>query len=219
MKKYLNIADGGNIEIGTIFCIGKNYAAHAAEMNSVVPTDPIIFIKPANAYIPDGGEICIPDISKSVHYETELVVVIGKDWDGEDDSNPIDCVEGYAIGIDLTLRDIQQKAKDKGHPWAVAKGFKTSAPISTVVPKSKIENGVKFFDLSLEINGETRQAGNTGAMERDVQTLIKYIAKVFGLNRGDLIFTGTPEGVGEIHSGDKLHAELKGYVSLDVKVK
>jgi 2-keto-4-pentenoate hydratase/2-oxohepta-3-ene-1,7-dioic acid hydratase in catechol pathway len=202
---------------GGFYGIGKNYAKHAREMGGVVPDEPIIFIKPPASYIQNGGTVILPGFSENVHHEVELVVVIGKDCANVSKENALDYVAGYAVGIDVTLRDIQNKAKTAGHPWAVSKGFVTSAPVSEIIPIEQTKD--KFFDIELKVNGEIRQAGTTRVMERSVETLIVYLSKVFTLRTGDAIFTGTPEGVGKILKGDQLHAELKGYVELDVSVE
>jgi 2-keto-4-pentenoate hydratase/2-oxohepta-3-ene-1,7-dioic acid hydratase in catechol pathway len=218
MYEKIKFTDGYQLEVGTMYCIGKNYAKHAAEMGGAVPKEPVVFLKPPAAYIPDGAEIIIPDFSNNVHHEVELVVAIGKDATDVSKENALDYVAGYAVGIDVTLRDVQQDAKDKGKPWTTAKAFRTSAPISKFIPASEVGDD-NLFDLELKVNGEIRQQGNTKEMERSVETLIEYLSKVFTLRKGDLIFTGTPEGVGQINSNDKLEASLVGYVSLNIKVK
>ncbi|MBI5325221.1 MAG: fumarylacetoacetate hydrolase family protein [Ignavibacteriae bacterium] len=211
--------DGRKMNVGTMFCVGQNYSKHAKEMGSEVPKDPIIFLKPANAYIPDGGKIILPSISNLPHHEVELVVIIGKDCDNIDINEAKNYIAGYAVGLDITLRDIQNKAKKDGHPWAVAKGFRTSAPISKIIPSSQFGIDIPDFELELKVNGEIKQRVNTNEMERSVEVLISYLSGIFGLREGDCIFTGTPEGVGVINHGDKLHAQLKGYVTLEVKVE
>ncbi len=211
--------DGTRIEVGTMYGVGKNYAKHAKEMGGGVPTDPIIFIKPPAAYVPDGGIVKIPEISKMTHHEVELVVIIGKDCEKIKKEQAHEFIAGYAVGVDVTLRDIQNKAKSEGNPWAIAKGFATSAPISKVIPASQFGNMIPYFKIELLVNGEARQGAPTSEMERSVAELVSFLSVVFGLRRGDCIFTGTPEGVGEIKPGDKLHAELKGYVTLDIKVE
>jgi 2-keto-4-pentenoate hydratase/2-oxohepta-3-ene-1,7-dioic acid hydratase in catechol pathway len=213
----LIFTDGTALQIGTIYCIGKNYAKHAAEMGSGIPKDPIVFLKPAAAYVADGGSINYPEITNELHHEVELVIAIGKDCGNTTLENAWDCVAGTAVGLDITMRDQQRKAKEKGLPWTTAKAFKTSAPISKIVPVNEL-NGQKHFDLQLKVNGELRQSANTIEMERPVEQLIKYLDDIFSLKKGDLIFTGTPEGIGEIHKGDKLEAELKGFAALSADV-
>ncbi len=217
MGNLLKFTDGTEMPIGVMYCIGQNYALHAKEMGSTVPSEPIVFIKPPSSYVEDAELIKLPDFSNSIHHEVELVVVIGKGTDSEINTNYEDYIAGFAVGIDLTLRDIQKKAKEKGHPWAVAKGFYKSAPISNVVPIANTDK--RTFGLELYVNNELRQKGNTKDMERDIETLIKYISKVFSLRRGDVIFTGTPEGVAEIKSGDTVVAKLDDLATINVKAE
>lgn len=219
MKFELKYTNGKNIEIGSIFCIGSNYSKHIKEMGGSKSEEPVIFLKPRAAYLPNGGTIKIPDFSKLCHHELELVVVIGEYCANVDKSDAINYIAGYAVGIDVTLRDIQSQAKQKGQPWAVAKGFFTSAPISDVVPAEKFDGKIPDFDMRLFVNGELRQISNTAEMERTVPELIEYLSKVFTLNSGDCIFTGTPEGVGQIVKGDVVRAELVGFTEIEVAVE
>ncbi len=214
----LEFTNGETINIGTMFCIGQNYAKHIKEMGGIVTSDPTVFIKPPQALITDNEKIVLPDFSENVHHEVELVVVIGKDCDSVEPDEAIDYVAGFAVGIDVTLRDIQNNCKTNGKPWAVAKGFRTSAPISKIVPLNQIPSDMKYFDLELKVNGEIKQKGTTQEMERTVEELISYLSKVFSLRTGDIIFTGTPEGVGKINSGDTLTIDLSGLVSMTVLV-
>ncbi|MFH1050279.1 MAG: fumarylacetoacetate hydrolase family protein [bacterium] len=209
--------NGKELEVRTMYCIGQNYAKHAAEMGGQVTSDPIIFIKPSVAYIENNGKIILPDISDNVHHEVELIVVIGKNCNNINEKEAVNFIAGYGVGIDATLRDLQKKAKENGHPWSVAKGFYTSAPISELVPAEEFGDKIPYFELSLKVNGELKQKSSTEYMERSVGKLIEYLSKIFTLEAGDCIFTGTPEGVGQIVKGDKLFAELKGYVSLSVE--
>ena len=216
--KYI-VKDGSEISVGTMYCIGQNYAKHAAEMGSAVSENPMVFIKPPSAYIPDGNTVKLPEFSNNIHHEVELVVLIGEDCQNIEINDAYKYIAGYAVGIDVTLRDLQQAAKNAGKPWSVAKGFHTSAPISEFIPQSRFGNEIPFFGLKLWVNDELKQSGNTQDMERSVAELIKYIAGVFTLCRGDIIFTGTPEGVGQIKKGDLIKAELEGYVSINVGVE
>jgi 2-keto-4-pentenoate hydratase/2-oxohepta-3-ene-1,7-dioic acid hydratase in catechol pathway len=159
MEKFYTFTDGTKIEVGTMYCIGKNYEKHAKEMGGDVPKDPVVFIKPPAAYISDGSDVILPDFSENVHHEVELVVVIGKDCSNVSRKEARNVIAGYGIGIDVTLRDIQQKAKEKGHPWAVAKGFVTSAPISKIIPADEFGSEIPFFDVKLEINRRYSSAG------------------------------------------------------------
>ena len=210
--------NGATLEVGTMYCIGRNYAAHAREMNAPVPDDPIVFLKPPAAYITDGSEIVIPSFSNNIHHEVELVVVIGEDCINPSIENAGKYIAGYGVGIDVTLRDVQSGAKQRGEPWAVAKGFVTSAPISTIVPASEISDNSNL-NISLSVNGVQRQQGNTSLMERSVEELISYLSKVFTLRKGDCIFTGTPEGVAQINSGDSIIATFDSFLSLHITVQ
>lgn len=216
MRTY-KFKNGKELEVKTMFCVGQNYAKHAAEMGGQVTSDPIIFMKPPQAYIENAGKVILPEISKNVHHEVELVVVIGKSCKDISEIDAINYIAGYGVGIDVTMRDIQKQSKEKGLPWTVAKGFYTSAPISEIIPADEFGNEIPFFELTLKVNKEIKQHSSTEFMERSVGKLIEYLSHVFTLEAGDCIFTGTPEGVGQIFNGDKLYAELNKYVSLNVE--
>jgi len=207
------------IPVHSIFCIGRNYAAHAKELNNPVPASPIIFLKPATTIIHSGDWVILPPQSQSVHHEVEVVLLIGKTGKNISESAALDYVKGYGVGVDITARDIQQKAKEKGHPWSVAKGFDTFAPVSDFIAAERITDPGNL-DLQLSVNGEVRQIGNTRDMLFPIPTLIKHLSAIFTLSPGDLIFTGTPQGVGPFKKGDKLHATLgQGLAELRVNVK
>jgi len=218
MKKELVFTDGRLLQPGTFYGIGNNYALHAKEMGNALAAEPVVFIKPSSAYIQSGEEIIIPPISNLVHHEVELVVVIGNEAINIDRVDANKYIAGYAVGIDVTLRDLQTKNKKEGKPWAVSKGFHTSAPISEILPIESLSGDEHIFTIELFVNGQLRQRGSTADMERPVGLLVEYLSKIFTLNPGDCIFTGTPEGVGQILPGDKLSANLSGLVSLDVSV-
>ena len=219
MIRELKFTDGQTMQPGTVFCVASNYAKHASEMGSQIPSAPSIFIKPPQAIIGNGEDIVIPEISENVHHEVELVVAIGKECKNVSRDVAVEYIAGYAVGIDVTMRDVQSAAKKNGKPWAIAKGFATSAPLSEFIPASRFKGEVPEFELLLSVNGERKQHGFTSEMERDVNTLIEFCSRIFTLVPGDLIFTGTPEGVGKIVSGDSINAELSGFVSLSVNVK
>ncbi len=218
MDSEFKFTDGTTLPVGTMYGIGQNYAKHAKEMGGRVPKEPVVFIKPPAAYVADGGAVRLPDFSGNVHHEVELVVVIGKDCANIDKASASEYIAGFAVGIDVTLRDLQAKAKADGKPWAVAKGFATSAPISKVVPINEIADYSDLM-LSLSVNGDIRQSASAGEMTRSVDMLIAYLSNVFTLRAGDCVFTGTPEGVGQIRKGDKIRAELTGYAELNVTVE
>ncbi len=207
MHTHYTLLDGTTMPIGTMYCIGKNYAAHAREMGGEVPTSPMVFLKPPAAYLPNGSTLSLPAFSQNVHHEVELVVLIGKDCADIQLNDVPTVIAGYAVGLDITLRDIQAQAKQKGEPWAIAKGFRGSAPISSFV--SADGKTIPDFELFLTVNGAMRQQGLTTHMERSVAELVAYLSSVFTLRAGDVVFTGTPEGVSAIQFGDTLHAELR----------
>lgn len=205
------------IPVGKIICIGRNYIEHAKEMQADIPVTPVIFLKPPSAIVYNGDNIIIPKISNEMHHEVELVVVIGKGGKNIPASEAATHILGYAIGLDMTLRDVQAEAKKKGLPWTVAKGFDTSAPISEVLLKEEIPDPHKL-NIICRVNGSVRQQSNTDKMIFRVEKLIDYISSIITLERGDLIYTGTPEGVSQVNNGDIIEAELAGYIKLANKV-
>lgn len=208
-----------SLSINTIFCIGRNYAEHALEMKADLPEQPLVFLKPASSIIYNGQEILLPSQSKEIHHEVELVVALSRGGKNIDPSEAERCIAGYGVGIDITARDIQQKAKEKGHPWSVAKGFDTFAPISNFVPAETLEDP-QDLELELRVNGNLRQKGNTRDMIFSVNELIAYLSGIFTLSAGDLIFTGTPSGVSPLTVNDIVKADLNnGLCSLELPVK
>ena len=201
-----------------ILCIGRNYTRHAVEMSSVIPTVPLVFLKPPSALINPGDEIVLPGVSSDVHHEVELVVRIARQGKSIPREQAMSFVEGYAVGLDLTARDIQAEAKKKGYPWSVAKGFDTFAPLGAFSPVSDIKNP-HALDISLSINGNVRQSGNTRDMIFDIPFLIEYLSGIFTLMPGDLIYTGTPEGVGPVEDGDELEAKISCLPVLNVRAR
>lgn len=219
MSYQLTTASGDRtIDVGMMYCLGKNYVRHAKEMGGEAPEEPVIFTKPPTALINDGGTVVIPTISQEVHHELELVVVIGRHMKDVSEEEAMGGVFGYAVGLDMTLRDVQSRAKKRGEPWAVAKGFDTSAPIGLVTPAEAIADP-HALALSLTVNGEVRQKGSTADMLFRIPFTISYLSRIFTLQPGDCIFTGTPEGVGPVVSGDELVAEAEGLPPLRVKVR
>ncbi len=215
--KELVFTNGKTLPVGTMYGIGQNYDKHAREMGSSLQRgEKIIFIKPSSSYVPDGGTLILPKISSEVHHEVELVVVIGRECKNINKEDAWDCIAGFGVGIDATLRDLQKYAKEKGLPWAIAKGFRTSAPISKIVPVENFERNKNDFEFELMINGETRQIGNSIDMIYSVGELIEFLSSIYDLQPGDIIFSGTPEGVGKLKDGDKLYANLKGFVDLKI---
>jgi acylpyruvate hydrolase len=205
-------------QIGKILCLGRNYTEHAKEMKADIPASPVIFLKPSSSIVQDGKDIIIPKISKEVHQEVELIVAIGKTGKNIPIVQSMEYVLGYGIGLDITLRDVQNEAKKNGLPWTVAKGFDTSAPISEIIPISEIQNPHNL-GIRCTVNGVIRQQSSTSKMIFSIPKIIEYISSIFTLEQGDLIFTGTPEGVGQVHDGDLIEAELVGYTKISHHVK
>ncbi len=208
---------GATPRVGKIMCLGQNYPAHAREMKSEVPVTPVVFLKPPTALLSTGSTVILPPFSRELHHEVELVVMIGRGGKDISRSDAAAHIAGYAVGLDMTLRDVQAAAKAKGLPWSVAKGFDTSAPVSPFVPAGDIEDPHNLM-LSLQVNGSLRQRANTSAMTFRIDRIIEYLSSVFTLEEGDLIFTGTPDGVGRVVPGDRLHAEAESVGTLDVVI-
>ncbi len=209
---------GRNIRPGKVLCIGRNYAAHVAEMQSSIPAAPVIFLKPLTALIGDGGEVLLPPASQEVHHEVELVVVIGKKGKNIPVSDALKHVEGYALGIDMTARDLQAEAKQCGLPWSVAKGFDTFAPLGAFTSARDIADP-RHLCISLHVNGVLRQQGSVSRMLFGVDELVAYASSIFTLLPGDLMYTGTPEGVAAVEDGDRLVAKGTGLQDLTVDVR
>ncbi|KAL3864456.1 hypothetical protein ACJMK2_006139 [Sinanodonta woodiana] len=206
-------------EIGRkIIGVGRNYRAHAAELGNQVPTKPILFLKPTSSYISQGQKIKIPKGCSSLHHEVELGVVIGRHGNDIQESKAMDYVSGYLLALDMTARDFQDEAKNKGQPWSLAKGFDTSCPVSEFIDKSKIRNPEQI-GLWLKVNNTMRQNGNTKDMIFSVPYLISYISQYFTLEAGDIILTGTPSGVGPVTAGDVIEAGLADLVSIKFEVE
>jgi acylpyruvate hydrolase len=201
-----------------IIAIGRNYAEHAKELNNPIPTTPVIFMKPDTALLKDNKPFYLPEFSNDVHYELEVVLKICKEGKHIAEKFAANYYDEIGLGIDFTARDIQSKHKEKGLPWELAKSFDSSAPISIFLPKSDFEN---LYDLNFElkINGETRQKGYTKDLLFSFEKIISFVSQYITLKKGDLIFTGTPEGVGKINQGDKLEAWLEDKQLLNFDVK
>ncbi len=186
--------DGSPVDVVRIFCIGRNYAAHAAELGNAVPGEPVIFMKPPTAIVPAGADIALPRNRGAVHFETEAVLLVGCDG-----ANSVRDLAGIALGLDLTLRDEQAKLKAQGLPWELAKAFDGSAALGSFVRPPEDFDAVEF---ECRVNGERRQHGRMREMLFPVPRIIDFLASRFALRKGDLVFTGTPEGVGPLAPGD-----------------
>lgn len=197
-----------------IICVGLNYRKHAAEMNRPVPAEPMIFLKPDSAILKKNKPFFIPDFSSDVQYEAEIVLRISKLGKGIAVKYAERYYDAMTVGIDFTARDLQSRFSREGHPWELSKTFDGSAPIGTFIPKERFAD-LADVSFSLEINGITRQSGNTSDLIFSFNEIISYVSKYYTLKTGDLIFTGTPSGVGPVNSGDNLIARLEGEMVLD----
>ncbi|PZX50286.1 2-keto-4-pentenoate hydratase/2-oxohepta-3-ene-1,7-dioic acid hydratase in catechol pathway [Algoriphagus ratkowskyi] len=201
-----------------IICIGRNYAAHIEELKNETPGNPVVFLKPDTALLKDGAPFFYPDFSKNIHHEAELVLKISKQGKCIEKKFAHRYFDEIGMGIDFTARDLQDQCKAKGLPWEIAKGFNGASPIGGFKAVDDFED-LKNIDFHLTINGETRQKGNTSLMLFDFGTIIEYVSRFFMLKKGDLIYTGTPAGVGPVQIGD----QLKGFIGteklLDFEVK
>ena len=194
--------------VGKIICLGQNYAEHARELKFEVPASPVFFFKPPTAIIYDGGQVVLPTISNDVQHEIEMTILIGEKGSNIHRCAALQHVAGYGVGLDMTMRDIQNEAKKKGLPWALAKGFDTAAPVSEFIPAEMIGDP-GFLNIQLLINGKLRQSSNTSKFVFPIDKVISYISQFITFEPGDIIFTGTPEGVSRVEHGDKLEASLR----------
>ena len=195
-----------------VYCVGQNYAEHAREMGVTDRAVPVFFDKPADA-LSVASEVPYPPGTNNLHHEVELVVALrsgGRDLDSEQAER---CIYGYAVGVDLTRRDLQAAAKKKGAPWTTAKGFDHSAPVSSIRPLGQIDHPANA-DIRLAVNGLMRQQGNTAEMIWSVPEIIAELSRLFELKAGDLVFTGTPAGVGPLERGDLVGCSIEGVGTL-----
>jgi len=206
------------IRVGKIICVGQNYLRHIEELKSQRSKDPLIFMKPSTAILHEGKSIKLPDFSKEVHHETELALLVGKEAKNISREHWKDHVNGFGVALDLTLRDVQNEAKKNGHPWTICKGFDGSCPISTFIPLNKIKD-VQRLKIRLFVNDNLRQDGFTGDMIWSVGELLAFISKFFTLEPGDIVLTGTPDGVGNLRSGDQLRASISEIGTMEFNVK
>lgn len=202
-----------------IFAIGRNYVEHIEELNNERPDDPVIFTKPDTALLRNNSPFYYPDFSKDIHHEVELVLRINKEGKNIEEAHAIGYVEAIGVGIDFTARDLQQKAKEKGLPWDIAKGFNGSAPISDKFIPVKDFKDLGNINFKLEIDGKLKQSGNTSLMLFKFSYIISYLSRFFTLRAGDLIFTGTPKGVSAVAIGNKLSAYIEDEKLLEFEVK
>ena len=211
------IARGGLFAVRRVYCVGRNYAEHAAEMGHDTREPSFFFGKPADAIVVGGADIAYPSQTGDLHHEIELVVAIGKDGSGIDAGNALDHVYGYAAGLDMTRRDLQAVAKKAGRPWDMAKGFDQSAPIGTIEPASAIGHPDKGA-ITLSVNGVERQRGDLADQIWNVPDTIAYLSTFVALKAGDIIMTGTPAGVGAVVRGDVLEGAIAGVGTVRTRI-
>lgn len=202
-----------------IYCVGRNYAEHAKEMGSAPDKGaaPVFFIKPADAVVTDGRDARFPSATQNLHHEVELVIALGSGGCDLPVARALDCVYGYAVGCDLTRRDLQAAAKAKGNPWDISKGFDDSAPISAIVPAEGRHPSEE--SLWISVNGQERQRAQITDMLWTVPEIIAELSKLYELRAGDLIYTGTPAGVAALQPGDQVHCVLERWAVLDFRMR
>jgi acylpyruvate hydrolase len=201
-----------------IICIGVNYRKHAIEMGRPFPEEPVVFLKPDSAILKNNKPFFLPGFSDNIHYEVEVVLKISKLGKGIQARYAPRYFDELTLGIDITARDLQSKLGKEGHPWTLAKCFDGSAPLGTFVPVKSVKD-VNNLDFHLDINGKTVQVGNTSDLIFSIGEIIEYVSKFFTLKTGDLIFTGTPSGVGKLNKNDNLVAFLEDKPVLDFMIK
>ena len=217
MKSACISSTGQEYAIGKIVCLARNYAEHARELGNETPAAPVLFMKPATSVISTGETVVIPSWSDDCHHEVELAVLIGAEARSITEAEAMAVVAGYGVAIDMTLRDVQSGLKAKGLPWEIAKGFDTACPLSGFVPASDIPDPHNLR-LRLAVNGSIRQDGCSSDMINRIPRIISHISSIFTLEKGDVILTGTPAGVGRVTAGDVMDAEIDGVGRLRINV-
>jgi fumarylpyruvate hydrolase len=215
------VRGGGRFPVRRIYCVGRNYAEHAIEMGDSGREPPFFFMKPADALLPveagATGEMPYPGLTRNLHHEVELVVAIGRGGRDLRAADALGHVWGYAVGLDMTRRDLQNDMKKAGRPWSIGKGFEASAPIGPIVPAAEAP-GVHAAAIELRVNGTRRQAGRTDAMIWNVADILAHLSAAWTLAPGDLVYTGTPEGVAAVVAGDVLEARIDGLEPLRLRI-
>jgi 2-keto-4-pentenoate hydratase/2-oxohepta-3-ene-1,7-dioic acid hydratase in catechol pathway len=206
------------LPVGKVVCIGRNYAAHAKELNNPIPSTPILFMKPSTSMVSFDQPFSIPANQGEVHHEVEIAVLIGEPLTQATPIQAKQSIAGIGLALDLTLRDVQSKLKENGHPWEIAKAFDGSCPISDFVKPSAITD-LTNISLSLHNNGELKQQGNSSDMLTPIVELLVHISQIFTLQPGDVVLTGTPAGVGPLHSGDQLVMSITDVCEFNGAVK
>jgi fumarylpyruvate hydrolase len=215
---FVPVAGGGKFPVRRVFCVGRNYAEHAREMGSDPDREPpFFFAKPADALVLNNADMPYPPMSNSLHHEMELVVAIGTGGANIAESDALKHVWGYTVGLDMTRRDLQNQAKKEGKPWDMGKGFDHSAPIGTLIPATSFPDPTKG-KIELKVNGTVRQVSDLSKLIWSVAETIAYLSKLVTLAPGDLIYTGTPEGVAAVVKGDVLEGYVEGVGTITTKV-
>ena len=208
-----------------LVCVGRNYAAHAKELGNAVPSKPVLFLKPSTSLALTPSPLLVPDEVTSLHHEVELGLVIGRTAKDISAADAHSFVSGYVLALDMTARNVQDEAKKAGLPWSVAKGYDTFAPISELIPLSALpsdllhEGSSSEVELWCAVNGVQRQRGSTALMLFRMPFLLAYISRIFTLQEGDIVLTGTPEGVGPVSIGDTITAGIKDVSGSEISVK
>jgi len=207
----------GKVQVGKLICLLGNYSKHVQEMKGKASDDIMFFLKPASAVIGDGGTVILPKESNEVHHEVELAVVIGKKGKHISPEKADEHILGYCVLLDITARDIQDRFKKEGRPWAIPKGFDTFAPMSDIAPRDEIGDTSDLW-ITLDLNGVRKQDSSTRFMTHNVKEIVSYCSRIMTLEPGDVIATGTPEGVGQLHDGDRVVAEIAKVGRIGVSV-
>jgi fumarylpyruvate hydrolase len=215
------VLGGGSFPVRRVYCVGRNYAEHAQEMGYTGREPPFFFLKPADAVVPvplgETGRIAYPPLTQDLHHEVELVVAIGRGGRCIPAAQAAQHIYGYAVGLDMTRRDLQAQMKKQGRPWCIGKAFDQSAPIGPIVPR--VQTGpLTAGSISLQVNDQPRQRGDLSQLIWSVDETIEQLSLAWALEPGDLIFTGTPAGVGAVQRGDLMQAEIAGLPVLRVQV-
>jgi len=218
---FIPVVGGGQWPVRRIYCVGRNYEEHAKEMGFTGREPPFFFMKPADAvlYVPNGseGQMPYPPGTSNLHYEIELVAAIGTGGANIKAADAMKHVWGYAVGLDMTRRDLQNEAKKQGRPWEIGKGFDASAPIGPIVPAAQAGNP-SDAQISLAVNGTVKQTSTTAKLIWNIAETIEHLSSYWRLEPGDLIFTGTPEGVGAVVKGDLMEGAVSGVGQLKVRM-
>ncbi|WP_374676138.1 fumarylacetoacetate hydrolase family protein [Ideonella sp.] len=215
------VAGGGQFPVHRIYCVGRNYAEHAVEMGHTGREPPFFFLKPADTVLPvaegEQGAMAYPTLTQNLHHEVELVVALGAGGRDVPPERALDLIWGYAIGLDMTRRDLQNDMKKQGRPWCIGKGFEQSAPIGPLHPRARTGE-ITRGAITLDVNGQRRQTGDIADLIWNVAETIAALSRAWTLAPGDLIYTGTPAGVGAVAAGDQLTASIEGLGSLRLRI-